>query len=256
MVRGLVGGLVVDPVEQVADGAVARRQQVGGQVLGGVGVAGLDGCGEGGVGVDAVDLGGHGTSEHVEHGFVGGTQAVEHQPVDDGPGPFDHDVPEREGSPLAGDPVRGNVDGLHRLREGWSLPRLGGRTGQDRADGGTGADDVADHPQVQSPVPDDQAREEVQSGVPTEVTNAGAPTLPDLDQPGLREPLERRADGGPADGKGVGEVALARERAASGEAAGDDPVDQLVGDLVGHRPPLDGLQVVHAPDARPTAAFW
>ncbi len=66
--------------------------------------------------------------------------------------------------------------------------------------------------------------------------------MADLDQPGLRHPLERLADRRPGDAEHLGEAALAGQRLAGLEPAVDDLGEHLVEHLVGHGAAGHGLQ--------------
>ena len=72
--------------------------------------------------------------------------------------------------------------------------------------------------------------------------------MPDLDQPGLRHPLQGLADRGTGDAEHLGEPALAGQRLTGLDLAVDDLGEHLVEDLVGHGSAGDGLQW-HAEDA-------
>ncbi|GAA5114765.1 hypothetical protein GCM10025762_28400 [Haloechinothrix salitolerans] len=70
----------------------------------------------------------------------------------------------------------------------------------------------------------------------TVVLHDGAAALFDLDQPGVRHPLDRLTYGGPGDAEYLGEPAFAWQRLTRGEFAVDHVGEKLIEDLIGDRP--------------------
>ena len=101
---------------------------------------------------------------------------------------------------------------------------------------------------------DQQAGEQVETGVPPVVAHGRRAAVADLQQAGLRHPLQRLADRGPGDAEHLGEPALARQRVPDGDLAVDDLGEDLVEHLVGHGAADHGLQR-HAGHGRPAVGL-
>ena len=142
------------------------------------------------------------------------------------------------------------VDGVGQERGQRRAAALGGQGGDTRPDHQPRLQDAAGDGQVELAAAYEQARQQVQAGGPLEVADRGRPALTDLDQPGLRHPLERLAHRRPGDAQHLGQPALARQRLAGLDPAVDDLGKDLVEDLVGDGAAGDGLQR-HAEDGSP-----
>ena len=119
---------------------------------------------------------------------------------------------------------------------------LGGEGGDARTDHQPRLEDAAGDGQVEVAAAYEQARQQVEPGGALEVADRGGAALADLDQPGLRHPLERLADGRAGDAEHLGEPALAGQGLAGLEPTVDDLGQDLVEDLVGDGAAGDGLQ--------------
>ena len=94
------------------------------------------------------------------------------------------------------------------------------------------------------------AGEQVQAGGPAEVAHRGRAALAHLDHARRLHALEGLAHRGPGHAEHAGQPALARERLAVEEVAGDHALQDLVDDLAGHEAAFDGVQCGwHAPDS-------
>ncbi|WP_278257837.1 hypothetical protein [Nocardioides convexus] len=92
----------------------------------------------------------------------------------------------------------------------------------ERGDAGThlgpDLDDAAGDGGVEPSAADEQPRQQVQTRGPAEVADRGRTAVAHLDQPGLRDPLQRLPDGGPGDAEHLRQPALAGQRLAGGES--------------------------------------
>ena len=96
--------------------------------------------------------------------------------------------------------------------------------------------------QVEFARADEQAGEQVESGVPAEVADGGGVALTHLDQAGGGESLERLADRGPRHPEHLGEPALAGQRVAGLHFSAEHLVDDLLEDVLGHGSAVHRLQ--------------
>jgi hypothetical protein len=85
-----------------------------------------------------------------------------------------------------------------------------------------------------------QQREHVQAGAAPEVEHLSAAALRDLDQPDLREPLERLAHDVPVHAEDLRQRPLGRQARAGRVALLHDLRDELLEDLIGQRETADG----------------
>ena len=92
------------------------------------------------------------------------------------------------------------------------------------------------HGRVELAVAHQQAGEQVEPAELLEVAHGGAAPVADLDQPGLGQPLQRLADGGPGDAQHLGETPLAGQGVTGGQLAVDHLAEELVEDVLGDEP--------------------
>ena len=142
-------------------------------------------------------------------------------------------------------------DGLgeHRGQGGPAAGR--GERGDAGADREPGLEDAAGHGRVELAVAHQQPGEQVEAGVPPVVAHGRRAAVADLEQAGLRHPLQRLAHGGPGDAQHLGEPAFARQRVADGDLPVDDLGEDLVEHLVRHGAADHGLQRHGGTVARP-----
>ena len=105
-----------------------------------------------------------------------------------------------------------------------------------------GFEDAANDGDVEFAVAEQQAGEQVQSGVPAEVTHGRGVALADLDQTRGAESLERLADRGARHPEHLGEPTLAGQRLAGLHLAAEHLGDDLLEDVFGHRSAVHRLQ--------------
>ena len=94
--------------------------------FGGIRVAGRDRSCECPIRLRAADLGGHHGGQSRQRGLIGGAKRVVHEPEDDGIGPVDDVVPERQRMALPLDRVAFGVQDAHRLVEAVRSIQAGG----------------------------------------------------------------------------------------------------------------------------------
>ena len=99
----------------------------------------------------------------------------------------------------------------------------------------TGFQNGTHHCGIQFACAQQQAGEQIQSGMPTEVANRGGVTLTDLDQADRAEPVESFAHGGPRNAQNLGQPAFAGQLIAGLQRAAEHLVDDLLDDILGDR---------------------
>ncbi len=174
----------------------------------------------------------------ADDGFVAGAQAVVHQPERDRVGTVDDDVPERKRGVLPGDRfgLRSEFVQRGRQRAGDGRTAAFGSELRDertqvqsrlhQAAGGRKIDGAARHQQL---------RQQLHPSGTAEVAHGRGVALPDVDQAGVAEPLERLAHGRAGYAEHLGQPALARQRFADQDVATDHLGGDLVEDVIGHR---------------------
>ena len=197
------------------------------------------------VGRGAADLVGHHRGQRGQRGLVGGAKRVVHQPERDRVGAVDDVVPERQGValPLDGVVLVGQL--LQRVveqRGQFRAPPPGGQLGDLGPVVKPGFEDAAHDRQVELAGADEQAGEQVESGVAAEVAHGGGVALTHLDQTGRGEPLERLAHRRAGDSEHLGEPALAGQRLSWLHLAAEHLGDDLLEDVLGHRSAVHRLQ--------------
>ena len=188
-------------------------------------VAGGEGVDHRVVRPDLVDLVGHQRSERVERGLVRRAQAVEHQPERDRAAPRRRPAPRTRAPGAAARPgpsVASRARTVARSASASTAAR-GGQLGDLRADEQPGLEDAARHRHVELAVADQQPGQQVEAAGAAEVPHGGGVALADVDQAGLREPLQRLADRGAGDAEHLGEPAFAGQRLPGAESRRRSP---------------------------------
>ena len=154
-------------------------------------------------------------------------------------------VPEQEGLTLPADRVLVGGERLDGLVEGddergrASLGRHGRHV---RADREPCLEDAPCNRQVQLVVAHEQPGEEVQARESAELADRGGSAVSDFDQTRLGHSLQCLAHRRPGDTEDLRKPALAGQVLARGELAVHDLGQDLVEDLVRHKPTGDGFQ--------------
>nr|WP_298517076.1 hypothetical protein [uncultured Nocardioides sp.] len=117
-----------------------------------------------------------------------------------------------------------------------------GERGHGGPDGQPRLEDAARHLGVELALAHQEARQQVESGVPLEVAHGRGPAVPHLDQAGGRHPLQRLSDRRPRDPEHLGQSAFAGQGLPGADLPVDDLAQHLVEDLVGDRSALNRLQ--------------
>ncbi len=105
-----------------------------------------------------------------------------------------------------------------------------------------GFEHAADDRHVELAVAKQQPGQQVQAGVPPEITHGGDITLAHLDQTGRRQPLERLADGRPGHPEHLRHPALAGQRFSGLHLPAEHIGSDLLEDLFRHRSANHRLQ--------------
>ncbi len=113
-----------------------------------------------------------------------------------------------------------------------------------------GFEDAAHDREVELACADEQAGEQVESGVAAEVAHGGGVALTHFHQAGRGEPLERFAHRRAGDSEHLGEAALARQRLPGLHLAAEHLGDDLIEDVFGHGSAVHRLQGHAASRAR------
>ena len=114
-------------------------------------------------------------------------------------------------------------------------------------------EDAAHDRQVEFAGADEQAGEQIESGVAAEVAHGRGVALTHLDQAGGGQPLERLADRGAGHAEHLGEPALAGQRLTGLHLTAEHLVDDLLEDVLGHGSTVHRLQGHAAQNASPAA---